>query len=61
MGHAPVSGADGSLIRLSSLPGRSLYIHMNNTNPMLDANSPAAAEVHKAGVEIAFDGMEFVV
>lgn len=61
MGHAPVTGPHGSLARLATLPGRSLYIHMNNTNPMLDSNSRATAEIHKAGVEIAFDGMEFLV
>ena len=61
MGHAPVTGPHGSLERLATLPGRSLYIHMNNTNPMLDSNSGATAEVHKAGIEIAFDGMEFLV
>lgn len=61
MGHAPVSGGDGSLARLQSFDGRTLYIHMNNTNPMLDANSKATAEVHSAGVAIAYDGMEFVV
>ena len=61
MGHAPVSGDDGSLVRLQSFEGRSLYIHMNNTNPMLDANSEATAAVRGAGIEIAHDGMEFVV
>jgi pyrroloquinoline quinone biosynthesis protein B len=61
MGHAPVTGPHGSLTRLATLPGRSLYIHMNNTNPMLDSNSRATADVHKAGIEIAFDGMEFFV
>jgi pyrroloquinoline quinone biosynthesis protein B len=61
MGHLPIGGAEGSLARLARLAGRSLYIHMNNTNPVLDANSPAAAEVRRAGVEIAADGQEFEV
>jgi hypothetical protein len=34
---------------------------MNNTNPILDADSPEAAEVARAGVEIAGDGQEFEV
>ena len=61
MGHLPVSGEGGSLEIVSSLPGRSIYIHINNTNPMVDAGSDAAAEVRGAGVEIAYDGMELTV
>jgi pyrroloquinoline quinone biosynthesis protein B len=58
MGHLPVSGPGGSLEIVSGLPGRSIYIHINNTNPMVDAGSDAAALVRAAGVEIAHDGME---
>jgi pyrroloquinoline quinone biosynthesis protein B len=61
MGHLPIAGAEGSLARLAEIPGRTLYIHMNNTNPVLDADSPEAAEVARAGVEIASDGQEFEV
>ena len=42
----------GSLPLLSGLSGRSLYIHMNNTNPIVDAASPEARSVREAGVEI---------
>jgi pyrroloquinoline quinone biosynthesis protein B len=58
MGHLPIGGPDGSLVRLAALPGRSVYIHINNTNPILDARSPEARAVRDAGVEIAYDGME---
>ena len=58
MGHQPIGGPDGSLRALAKLPGRSIYIHINNTNPILDAGSPETAEVRERGVEIAFDGME---
>jgi pyrroloquinoline quinone biosynthesis protein B len=58
MGHLPIGGPDGSLVRVSKLPGRSVYIHINNTNPILDANSAEAREVREAGVEIAYDGMD---
>ena len=61
MGHQPVGGPGGSLAALAALPGRRIYIHVNNTNPMLDASSEQAAEVARAGVEIAADGMEFEV
>lgn len=61
MGHLPVGGEDGSLARLRSLPGRSIYIHLNNTNPMIDADSAETRSVLEAGLEIASDGMEFEV
>jgi pyrroloquinoline quinone biosynthesis protein B len=58
MGHVPISGDGGSLTRLASLPGRTLYLHMNATNPILDPESPEAARVRAVGIEIADDGME---
>lgn len=58
MGHVPVSGPAGSLRLLAGLPGRSFYVHMNNTNPLLDARSGPAAEVARASVGVALDGME---
>ncbi len=61
MGHAPISGVGGSLAALAELPGRKLYVHMNNTNPVLDAESDAAALVRRAGIEIATDGMELAI
>lgn len=61
MGHVPISGENGSLARLSKLRARCLYIHINNTNPILDRESQEAAAVRAAGVEIAEDGMEFEV
>jgi len=61
MGHLPIGGPDGSLARLASLPGRTIYTHINNTNPILDARSPEARAVREAGVEIAFDGMELAL
>ena len=59
MGHVPITGPDGSLPLLAGMPGRTLYIHMNNTNPVLDASSPELARVRSAGLEIAGDGQEF--
>jgi pyrroloquinoline quinone biosynthesis protein B len=58
MGHLPITGEDSSLATLAALPGRTVYIHMNNTNPILDEDSPEAARVRCAGIEIAVDGME---
>ncbi len=61
MGHMPIDGADGSLAALSHLPGRRIYIHINNTNPILVAGSPEQARVTAAGWDIAADGMEIVL
>jgi pyrroloquinoline quinone biosynthesis protein B len=61
MAHAPVGGSGGTLQRLASMPGRRLFIHINNTNPMLFPDSAEAAEVRNAGVEVAHDGLEFTL
>jgi len=58
MGHAPIAGPEGTLAALAGLPGRTFYVHMNGTNPVLDAASPERARVRRAGVEIAEDGLE---
>jgi len=58
MGHLPVSGPGGSLAALAACrAARRVYIHLNNTNPMLDPGSTEAAAVRAAGWEIAADGM----
>lgn len=60
IGHIPVSGDEGSLARLSRLPTvRKIYVHVNNTNPMLDEDSKEYHLVRQSGWEIAFDGMDF--
>lgn len=61
MGHLPIAGDGGSLAALAALPGRKIYIHINNTNPVLIEGSPERRAVEAAGVEIAFDGMEIVL
>src|SRR2546421_6047890 len=59
MAHVPVGGPGGSLARLAGVRARRrIYIHINNTNPMLREDSPERAEVAAAGWEIAWDGME---
>jgi pyrroloquinoline quinone biosynthesis protein B len=60
MGHLPVSGPGGSIEQLSRLKRpRKIYIHVNNTNPMLDEDSAEYQQVRQAGWEIAQDGAEF--
>ena len=58
MGHLPITGPDSSLGTLAELGGRSFYIHMNGTNPILVSGSPEEARVLRAGVGIASDGLE---
>lgn len=57
MGHIPIGGTDGSLATLSGLESRRIYIHINNTNPILIADSPQRRMIEAAGWDIAFDGM----
>ena len=58
MGHLPVSGGGGSLESLARHAGvRRIYIHINNTNPMLIEGSFEAQAVAAAGWEIGQDGM----
>jgi pyrroloquinoline quinone biosynthesis protein B len=60
MGHVPVSSPDGSLHRLASLrKPRKIFVHVNNTNPMLDEAGPEFREVREAGWEVAEDGWQF--
>jgi len=60
MGHLPQSGAGGMLEWLDRLPAttRKVLIHINNTNPILDEDSPQRATLSAHGIEVAFDGME---
>ena len=57
MGHIPVSGAEGSLRKLAGLRRpRKVFVHINNTNPMLDETGTEYAQVRAAGWEVAEDG-----
>ena len=59
MGHVPLSGAGGSLEALGRLERpRVILVHINNTNPVLLEDSPERDAVLRAGVEIAYDGLE---
>ena len=58
MGHMPIDGPDGSLAALSGLGKRRIYIHINNTNPILIDGSPERRRVEAAGWEVAVDGQE---
>jgi len=59
MGHLPLAGPDGSLVKLSELGARTILVHLNNTNPILLEGSPERLQVEAAGVEVSYDGLEF--
>jgi pyrroloquinoline quinone biosynthesis protein B len=62
MGHLPVGGSGGSLARIAPVTQvKRVYVHINNTNPMLLDDSPQRALVEAAGVTIGSDGMDFSV
>ncbi|WP_280155892.1 pyrroloquinoline quinone biosynthesis protein PqqB [Piscinibacter sp. XHJ-5] len=69
MGHLPQRDRliDGALQRgmmtvLAGLPARhKLLVHINNTNPILDPDSPERRELERHGIEVAHDGMEIVL
>lgn len=59
MGHLPIAGAEGSLEQLAPLPiERKIYIHINNTNPILLEDAPERRIVEEHGLEVAADGLE---
>ena len=59
MGHMSMSGDDGSIAAFADLDvGRKVFVHMNNTNPVLRPDAPERAEVEAAGWIIGQDGME---
>ena len=58
IGHLPLSGPDGLLAQFpANAKGRKILIHINNTNPILDEDSPEHRAVLEAGFEIAYDGL----
>ncbi len=58
MGHVTIK--DVSLALLGGLPAaRKIYIHLNNTNPVLAPGSRERAAVEAAGIAVGFDGLEF--
>lgn len=59
MGHLPQSGPGGMIETMNrfSKP-RKILIHINNTNPILNEDSPERAELAHHHIEVAYDGME---
>jgi len=63
MGHLPISGPNGSLKQLAGLASvrHKIYLHLNNTNPILRHGSPEHAAVLAAGLEIGRDGRQISI
>jgi pyrroloquinoline quinone biosynthesis protein B len=62
MGHMSCSGADGSMTAFESLGvKRKVFIHINNTNPLLLPESAERAQAQSRGWEVACDGMEIAL
>jgi pyrroloquinoline quinone biosynthesis protein B len=59
MGHIGMAGPEGSLAAFRGLGvRRRIFVHINNSNPVLREDSPERREVERAGWEVAYDGME---
>ena len=59
MGHMSMSGPEGSLAAFEDIKiARKVFVHMNNTNPVLDPASPERGEAEQAGWIVGRDGME---
>jgi pyrroloquinoline quinone biosynthesis protein B len=62
MGHISMSGEDGSLAAFKDLGvARKVFVHINNTNPVLIEGSPERRAAEAAGWEIGVDGMEIAL
>lgn len=58
MGHMPIGGPGGSLEQLAGLTwGDRIFVHINNTNPILLEDSVERREAEAAGFQVGFDGM----
>jgi pyrroloquinoline quinone biosynthesis protein B len=58
MGHIPVEESLRLLKNTSSKVGRKMFVHLNNTNPMLNEASPEHQAVRQAGWEVAEDNWQ---
>jgi pyrroloquinoline quinone biosynthesis protein B len=58
MGHVPMQGSNGSITALAGLSiGQRIFVHINNTNPVLVEDSAERRLVEQAGWIVAHDGM----
>ncbi len=59
MGHVPMRGEHGSVDALADVAlGRRIFVHINNTNPVLVEDAPERAGIEAAGWVVGHDGLE---
>lgn len=61
MGHLPQSGEGGMMDLLRPMRGQKVLIHINNTNPILDEESPERRQLADEGIDVARDGMQLAL
>jgi pyrroloquinoline quinone biosynthesis protein B len=61
MGHMPIDGEGGTLAALADIGARRIFVHINNTNPILIDGSVERQRVEAAGWAVAEDGQEIVL
>lgn len=62
MGHMSMDGPDGSIAGFADMQiGRKVFVHMNNTNPVLRPGSTENAQAQAKGWTIGQDGMEITL
>ncbi len=58
LGHLPIDGRDGSLVWLSGMAGRSVYVGLAASNPACELESKEWTRIHESGAFVAWDGWE---
>lgn len=59
IGHVPIGDRDGTIALLADITRpRKVFVHINNTNPVLDQNSDEYKQASETGWEIGYDGWE---
>lgn len=62
MGHMSMSGADGSIAAFADMTvAQKVFVHMNNTNPVLRPSSDQKKTAEAAGWTVSHDGMELTI
>ena len=55
---APCASRTAGGVCRNTMPAqRKILIHINNTNPILNEDSPERAELTRHGIEVSWDGM----
>lgn len=63
MGHMSIADEpDGTIAAFRTLNvGRKVLIHINNSNPILLAETPERRQAEEAGWDVAYDGMRMTL